>query len=145
MTDIKSYELNTLNGKIIGVYEHAIEKRQRLRNFLQLNNLQCGIRTYSSEEIEEDGNMYRFLESGEVDLLLGNESEADNYRVAAEFPAQPYYVVTHEGNDDILDGLNLGLEKILNSDPKFAEEHYEKNFNNINNSKIQLSKPKLEL
>lgn len=137
--DIKSYELNTLNGKIIGVYEHAIEKRQRLRNFLQLNNLQCGIRTYSSEEIEEDGNMYRFLESGEVDLLLGNESEADNYRVAAEFPAQPYYVVTHEGNDDILDGLNLGLEKILNSDPKFAEEHYEKNFNNINNSKIQLS------
>ena len=129
--DIKSYELSTLNGKIIGVYENALEKRQRLRNFLQLNDLQCGIRTYSPEEIEKDGNMYRFLESGEVDLLLGNESEADDYRVAAEFPAQPYYIVTHAGNDDILDGLNLGLEKILNSDPKFAEEHYLPHANKI--------------
>ena len=137
--DIKSYELSTLNGKIIGVYENALEKRQRLRNFLQINNLQCGIRTYSSKEIGGDGNMYRFLETGEVDLLLGNESEADHYRVAAEFPAQPYYIVTHAGNDDILDGLNLGLEKILNSDPKFAEEHYDRNFNNINNSKIQFT------
>lgn len=33
----------------------------------------------------------------------------------------------------------MGLEKILNSDPKFAEEHYDRNFNNINNSKIQFS------
>lgn len=137
--DIKSYEPSTLNGKIIGVYENALEKRQRLRDFLLINNLQCGIRTYSSKEIGGDGNMYRFLEAGEVDLLLGNESEADHYRVAAEFPAQPYYIVTHAGNDDILDGLNMGLEKILNSDPKFAEEHYDRNFNNINNSKIQFS------
>lgn len=142
--DIKSYELSTLNGKIIGVYENALEKRQRLRNFLQLNDLQCGIRTYSPEEIEKDGNMYRFLESGEVDLLLGNESEADDYRVAAEFPAQPYYIVTHAGNDDILDGLNLGLEKILNSDPKFAEEHYDRNFNSINNSKVRFSSEEQE-
>ena len=107
--DIKSYELNTLNGKIIGVYGQADEKIRRLRDFLQLNSIQCGVRVYSKENLSSEGDLYRFLENGDVDLLLGNETEAGtDFRIAAEFTAQPYYIVTRPGNQEILDGLNLG-------------------------------------
>lgn len=142
--DIKSYELSTLTGKTIGVYGQATEKLRRLRDFLQLNDLHCGIRTFDKDDMAVDNNLYQFLESGEVDLLLGNESEVGDFRIAAEFPAQPYYIVTHPWNEDILDGLNLGLEKILNSDPKFAEEHYDRNFQGVNISKIRLNAEELD-
>lgn len=48
-----TYESRTLNGKIIGAYE-MLEKCQRLRNFLQIINLQCGIRTYSLQRNRRD-------------------------------------------------------------------------------------------
>ena len=143
--DIKSYELNTLNGKIIGVYGQADEKIRRLRDFLQLNSIQCGVRIYSIEDLSSEGDLYRFLENGDVDLLLGNETEAGtDFRIAAEFTAQPYYIVTRPGNQEILDGLNLGLEKILDSEPRFSDERYEKNFQNVDTSKIQLSQEELD-
>ncbi len=42
---IKSYELSTLNGKTIGVYERAADKVRRLKDFLELNKLDCGLST----------------------------------------------------------------------------------------------------
>lgn len=143
--DIKSYELNTLNGKIIGVYGQAKDKIGRLKDYLQLNGIQCGIQYYSTEEMEKEGNLYRFLNSGDVDLLLGNDSEVSSgFRIAAEFSAQPYYIVAHKGDTEILDGLNFGLEKILDSEPGFSEERYEHNFQNVDITRIQLSKEEMD-
>ena len=36
---------------------------------------------------------------------------------------RPYYIVTTKGNDEILDGLNMALEKIMESEPDFALLH----------------------
>lgn len=143
--DIKSYELSTLNGKTIGVYGQATEKIKRLRDFLQLNGLDCGLRIYSREELAVDGNLLRFLENGEVDLLLGNEAEVNNsFRAAAEFPAQPYYIATHKDDPELLNGLNVGLEKILDSDPKFAETHHDSNFQNVGSAKLQFNSDEMD-
>lgn len=65
--------------------------------------------------------MYDYLENGDVDLLLGNSAENDSrYRVVATFDAQPYYLVTVPGSTEILDGLNMALGNIMESEPDFC-------------------------
>lgn len=142
--DIKSYELSTLNGKTIGVYEKARDKTERLKKFLLINGLNCRLVYYSSEDVKNDGNLYRFLEQGDVDMLLGNEFESnDNFRITADFAAQPYYIVTHPGDDELLSGLNMGLEKALESDPSFPEDCYLNNYQSQSMTKISLTREDL--
>ena len=72
------------------------------------------------------------MENKEVDLLLGNELENNqNFRLAASFEAQPYYIVTKAGNKEILNGLNTAMEKIMDSNPEFGEEQFDKNFEKL--------------
>jgi signal transduction histidine kinase/ActR/RegA family two-component response regulator len=124
---IKSSDLRTLNGKTIGVYEKAAEKIRRLQEYLRFNDLDCELKYYTKEDLI-DGNLYLRLDNKEVDVLLGNDKEdVERFRAVASFEAQPYYIVTNPGRQDILDGLNLALGKILESDPDFAEEHYNAN------------------
>lgn len=141
---IKSYELSSLNGKTIGVYEMARDKVQRLKDFLKLNRLDCRLVYYSYNDMGEENNLYRFLKNGDVDLLLGSETEfADTFRIAAEFAAQPYYIVTQPGNGELLEELNRALEYIMDSDPFFAEYHYEKNFQNLGTANVPLNHEEL--
>lgn len=120
---LKSYDLNTLSGKTIGVYERAAEKIRRLNEFLTINGIECEFKYYQVEDLYGDGNLYRFLENGEVDLLLANDTEeSEKLKTVVKFAAQPYYIVTNIGNDEILEGLNMALEKILDSNPNFAGE-----------------------
>lgn len=127
---ISSYNLQELNGKVIGVLERAKENQRRLEEFLSFNGLNCTLRMYSAEEAE-DGNLYARLENGEVDLLLGNAADDNGkFRAVAEFDAQSHYIVTQPGNQEILDGLNMALENIMKSNPNFADESYQKNFPN---------------
>ena len=129
---IKSYELNTLNGKTIGVYDKAEEKIRRLKDFLKINDLNCKLKYYKMKDLSKNGDLYKYLENKEVDLLLGNELENNkNFRLAASFDAQPYYIVTNPGNKEILNGLNTAMEKISDADPEFGQEQYEKNFKDL--------------
>lgn len=136
--DIKSYDLTSLRGKTIGVFDRAGEKIRRLNEFLSINGLDCTLKYYTHEEIvAAGGDLYPFLKNGEVDLIMGNSmEEIEAFRVAATFDAQPYYIVTNVGNDEILDGLNMALEKILDSNPNFADEHYDSNFHSLQSVKI---------
>lgn len=138
---IKSYELSTLNGKTIGVFDKAEEKIRRLKDYLKINGLNCKLKYYGTKDLSRKGDLYSFLEDKEVDLLMGNELENNkNFRLAASFDAQPYYIVTNTGNKEILDGLNMAMEKILDADPEFGEEHYEKNFKGLKSiSSVYLS------
>ena len=62
-------------------------------------------------------------------MLLGNELEENpDFRLAASFDAQPYYLVTSPKNKEILNGINSALEKIQDADPGFEKEKYEENF-----------------
>ena len=130
-TRFKSYNLASIDGATIGVYEKATEKIGYLEKFLEDNNIQCNIKYYTNEQ-QTDGNLYTYLRSGEVDLLLGNDNEVvDDLQILTTFNAQPYYIVTTPGNDEIVDGLNMALEKILEADPDFEEDHYQSNFPGI--------------
>ncbi|MDT4533684.1 ATP-binding protein [Eisenbergiella tayi] len=139
-SSINSYDLRSLNGKTIGVYERAQENIRRLKEYLSMHDLDCEIRTYSYEQLTEDGKLYPYLENGEVDLLLGNGFEDPmNFRIIASFDSQPYYIVTHVGNQEILDGLNMAMEKIADSNPNFGAKQYEANFSNEGAIDIQFS------
>ena len=46
----------------------------------------------------------------------------------ATYNSQPYYIVTNPSNKEVLDGLNMALERILDANPNFAAERYAANF-----------------
>lgn len=127
---IKVYDQRSMMGKTIGVYENAVENIRRLKAYLVNNGIECTIHYYSKEQLR-DGNLYPYLESGEVDLLLGNNTESSNrFHVVAQFDSQPHYIVTQPGNQQVLDGLNMAMAKITDANPNFAEETYAANFPN---------------
>lgn len=133
------YDLASLNGKTIGVYERAEDKIRYLNEFLSSNDLDCQLRYYAYEDMEK-GSLYGKLRSGEVDMLLGNDLEiGGEFRMVTSFQAQPYYIVTTVGNAEVLDGLNTALQYILESTPDFAEETYYVNFPDVKMADIQLN------
>lgn len=135
-----SYNLATLNGKTIGVYDKATEKIRYLNEFLASNGLTCDLKYYSKDEMDEEATLYSQLRRGEIDMVMGNELEVGGeFRMVASFQAQPYYIVTTVGNNEILDELNMALEHILESDPDFAEEVYDANFPDTKLADIQFN------
>ena len=125
---IRSYDKGTLNGKTIGVYDRSTENIQRLKEWLTIQALDCEIRYYSRDELE-NGNLYNRLENGEVDLLLGYGTDMpDTLYAAASFGGQAHYIVTQPNNQEILDGLNMALEQIYAADPEFSETEQANNF-----------------
>lgn len=72
---IRSFDQRTLNGKKIGVYKNAQENIRRLKEFLDINGLNCELVYYTYDDFVENGNLYPYLENGEVDLLLGNNTD----------------------------------------------------------------------
>ena len=61
-------------------------------------------------------------------LLSGIIYNHDSVRVIATYNSQPYYIVTNPSNKEVLDGLNMALERILDANPNFAAERYAANF-----------------
>ena len=134
------YDLTSLNGKTIGVYENAVDKIRYLQEFLKSNDLDCRLRYYSYEDMGDTGNLYRHLRDGEVDMLLGNDQEIHGeFRMVTSFRAQPYYIVTNLENTEVLDGLNEALRYILESTPNFADDVYNANFPDVKMTDIQLN------
>lgn len=126
---IHSYDLESMNGKTIGVYENARENIRRLKEFMAINGLYCNIRYYKQEDMVGKIVLYPYLAKGEIDLLLNNVAHiSDSVRVVVAYDSQPYYIVTNPGNKEVLDGLNMALERILDANPNFAAERYAVNF-----------------
>ena len=126
---IHSYDLESMNGKTIGVYENARENIRRLKEFMAINGLYCSIRYYKQEDMVGKIGLYPYLAKGEIDLLLNNVAHiSDSVRVVVAYDSQPYYIVTNPGNKEVLDGLNMALERILDANPNFAAERYAVNF-----------------
>ena len=126
---IHSYDLESMNGKTIGVYENARENIRRLKEFMAINGLYCNIRYYKQEDMVGKIGLYPYLAKGEIDLLLNNVAHiSDSVRVVVAYDSQPYYIVTNPGNKEVLDGLSMALERILDANPNFAAERYAVNF-----------------
>lgn len=137
---LNAYDLRRMNGKTIGVYERAEENIRRLKVFLESNGLACELRYYTHEDLSEAGNLYRQLLDGEVDLLLENATaDTTNFQVVATFDSQPHYIVAQPGDEETLAQLNMALGKILEADPGFAADCYEKHFSSKRDTTIPLS------
>lgn len=137
---VQSHNLKSLNGKTIGVYDRAVENVRRLKEYLSMNDLDCTLKYYSYEQLV-DGNLYSYLQEGDVDLLLGNSAEhKQGIRAVVSYDSQPYYIVTNVGNQEVLDGLNMAMAKIADSNPDFASERYAANFLNASSVDIRLTK-----
>ncbi|WP_181995475.1 transporter substrate-binding domain-containing protein [Clostridium sp. AM58-1XD] len=141
---IRDKDIESLQGKRIGVYANATEKIQRLKRYLEFNHIDCGFVYYDKEDMIDE-TLHYYLESGEVDLLLGNDMEADGkFRIAAEFQAQPYYFATTKGNKEVLDGLNYALGQIMDCMPDFIEKNYRKHLADSQSIQISYTQEELE-
>lgn len=142
---IQSYDLSTFQGKTIGIYEKSTENIRRLKEWLRFQGLDCNIKYYTHDDLKQTGNLYRFLRDGEVDLLAeNNRNEVEDFYVAASFDSQAHYLVTQPGNQEILDGLNMALDKIYDSDPNFSSKMYEKNFEGVTTGYAGLNQEELD-
>lgn len=120
---IKSYDLSSLDGKRIGVYDRALENIRRLKEYLKINGLECDFRYYSYEDILANGSLNRMLEEGEVDLLLSNTADVgEDFQIVTSFDSQAHYIITTPGNQQVLDELNMALKLIYEADPEFARK-----------------------
>lgn len=127
-SNIKAYDWKSMEGKTIGVYENAKENIRRLEAFMQINGIHAELIYYSRDKLTSD-DLFPYLENGEIDMILGNNADVrEDVRVVAEFDAQPHYIVTTLDNQEVLDGLNMALEKIWESNPNFSKECYNANF-----------------
>ena len=97
---------------------------------MAINGLDCKFQYYSLKDMQKnDEGLYFYLMNGEIDLLLsGIIYNHDSVRVIATYNSQPYYIVTNPSNKEVLDGLNMALERILDANPNFAAERYAANF-----------------
>lgn len=122
--DIKSYDHTTLNGKRIGVWKRAVSKIERLEKFLSLNKIKYELVYY--EDTEDYKNC---LENQDVDLMLGSDVHMkDYYNVAAQFEADPYYIVTAKDEPELCEQLSAAMESIYAANPNFAAELYNQYF-----------------
>lgn len=136
---IKVYDWKSMQGKTIGVYQRAEENIRRLKIFLQSNDLNCDLKYYTRDQLD-NLEMQKDLDNHAIDMMLGNSADnSEKYRVAAEFNSQPHYIVTTVGNQEILDGMNMAMEKIIDSNPNFSEECYEANFKDNGIASIYLN------
>ena len=141
---IKAFDWKSMSGKKIGVYKNAAENIRRLKVFLDSNEINAELIELPREQ-HINGNFYHLLEDGSVDMLLGNSTEdSGRFRLVAKFDSQPHYIVTTGNNQEVLDGLNMAMAKIIDSNPNFAEERYEANFPDAGMSAIYLNQPELD-
>lgn len=121
-TVAKRFDTNTLNGMTIGVFSKATSKIDKLKIFLQLNNLDCEIRYYDTT-----ADFSKCLDNQETDLMLGNITNLrEGYNIVAKFEADPYYIVATKDEPELVEELDAALTEIYSANPNFADELYDK-------------------
>lgn len=134
-TSIKSFDYRTMNGKTIGVFKSAASKIERLNKFLEFNNLECELIYYDNPDDYE-----KCLINNETDLMLGSDVYMmEGYSVAAQFEADPYYIVTALNRPDLCEQLTAAMNAIYTANPNFADELYTKYFSKDYVNRIELS------
>lgn len=138
-TSIRGYDILDLDGKTIGVFSRAEENIRRLKEFLSINGIECTIKEYNYDQ-QVDNSLYYYLETGEVDLLLGNSAEdTGRFHKVAVFDSQPIYIVTTPDKKEILEELNWAMKEITESNPRFSAECYSANFQDSETTNVYLN------
>lgn len=133
---IQAYDLNTIKGKRIGVFDKAYNKIEELKKYLKFNEINCEIVSFSTSDEYETS-----LEEHKVDLLLGSDiSKKEHHKVVGRFVSEPIYIITSMKETELLEELNDGLNSIYNANPAFADELYSRYFPEYYNTDFLLTK-----
>lgn len=145
-SSLKSYDISSINGKKIGVFERNTKNIERLEQYLTMHDLSCELVYITYEQMTAKTNgFFTFLENGDVDLLLtSNVSEGEDFRIVTSFDSQKHYIVTQPGETELLEELNTALDNIMSSNPSFAEDAYNNNFSDIRTDYIPLSPEEMD-
>lgn len=132
---IQKFDLSTLNGKTIGAYSKAVSTRARLEYFLTYNSLECKMKYY-----EDPSDMGTALDNGEIDLLMGGDAYITADRiVATRFSGEPYYIIARKDLPEVSDRLNDAITEIYMANPDFADEVYNRYFEDTYDNVISLT------
>lgn len=129
-------DYQTYNGMRVGVFRNASQRRKKLEQFCEIN----GIKDMTTVSYASGAELFRGLEENEVDaVLLSDISVPENNRVIARFGADPFYFAITKGRTDLVNGFNMAISKIKESDSSFDSDLYEKYFPMKTNGSLVLS------
>lgn len=119
---VASFDLSTLDGATIGVYEKAVDKNKRLESFLSLNGLSCTL-------LPLDYASYKScLDDGTADVMLTGDTDLPgNCKVVASFGGEPQYFALAKGSD-LLPELDAAMAQVYAADPGFATKLHDAYF-----------------
>lgn len=123
--NIKGFDIKSLEGKTIGVFEKAFDKIKRLNNVLEFNGIKCNLKYYSTSNDFESS-----LDNDEVDLLLVSDlfNRCDDYNIALRFNSEPCYIVSRKDDLETSVRLNDAIKWIYDVNPNFGESLFQKYF-----------------
>ncbi|WP_167959287.1 EAL domain-containing protein [Anaerosporobacter faecicola] len=83
--------------------------------------------TYKVKEYDTDALLEEALIKGEIDAMVaGSLSWKGNLRMVAKFSVDPFFYMTTQGNDGLLEELNDAMEQIQCNHPYFEMQLYDK-------------------
>ncbi|MFZ2539351.1 MAG: EAL domain-containing protein [Oscillospiraceae bacterium] len=113
--DIYYEDIENFNGMRIGT-EKGVSFNERLDEYCQKNNIDVTY-IYTDPELWGEGLATKKFDA----VLSGSMMDIPNTNVVAKISSDPYYFPTTKGNSEVLDGLNMAIDNILNKDAYFAE------------------------
>lgn len=130
---VASFDLSTLDGATIGVYEKAVDKNKRLESFLSLNGLSCTL-------LPLDYASYKScLDDGTADVMLTGDTDLPgNCKVVASFGGEPQYFALAKGSD-LLPELDAAMAQVYAADPGFATKLHDAYFPQMYRFPLELS------
>ncbi len=118
-------DYQTYNGMRVGMFQTAAKRKKKLEQFCEIN----GIKDVTTVSYATGADLVRALEENEVDaILLSDMDHLDNSRVIARFAADPFYFAIAKGKTDLVNGFNMAISKIKESDPSYDNDLYDKYF-----------------
>ena len=132
-TSIQKNDFRSMQNRRIAAVTYASET-QRLVSYLMLNNIQSTVMYVDSMV-----SCLQKLENGEVDLALVGNEHADAFRVVTRFVIEPFYIVASPGRTDLVEELDNAYEMILDANPDFVENLYERFLSHNQDVEFQLT------
>ncbi|MFV0516574.1 MAG: EAL domain-containing protein [Aminipila sp.] len=120
---------------------------QRENYYIEVMDKYCEANGFDVTYVYTDSNdIAGELKNGKYDSYLTGDLQAiPGVSVVARLSFEPYYYATTKGNKEILDGLNMALNKILCDDKYFEQKLYEKYYSNMSVSEESITKNEIDL
>ncbi|MCR5788370.1 MAG: transporter substrate-binding domain-containing protein [Lachnospiraceae bacterium] len=128
-TEITSNDLETFNGKHIGVNKGSIQE-SLLQEWAEKNHLSVHI----EEMTDEEPDIMSMLAEGAIDAYVSLDSFSAQKQVVpvTKIGASDYYFAVNKSRPDLLTELNSALAAIQDEDPYFNQRMFDQYVNLVN-------------